>query len=59
MRVTVVDVLGREVATVASGARSAGVHTEAVDTSRLAPGLYVVRVETPEGARTARFTVIR
>lgn len=59
VRVAVIDMLGREVATVASGARSAGAYTEVVDTARMAPGLYLVRVETPEGARTARFTVIR
>ena len=54
VRLTVTDVLGREVAVV-EGARGAGPHAETVDVSRLAPGVYVARVTA--GAETAARTV--
>ena len=57
---TVIDVLGREVATHEVGARGPGTHSVAVDTQRLAPGLYVARlVVGGEPAGTRRFTVAR
>ena len=57
VRVSVVDALGREVAVVAEGAFAPGRHEAAV--SDLAAGVYVVRVASAEGVRTARFTVAR
>lgn len=42
---TVLDVLAREVAVLADGERSAGVHEADLDAGRLAPGVYVVRLE--------------
>ncbi|MEL7363983.1 MAG: T9SS type A sorting domain-containing protein, partial [Bacteroidota bacterium] len=43
VRVTVVDVLGREVAVVHAGRLAAGRHTLAFDTRGLASGVYVIR----------------
>ena len=59
VRVTVVDVLGREVAVVHAGRLAAGRHTLAFDTRALAAGVYVVRAEQPSGATTTRLTVVR
>ncbi|OZC02064.1 S8 family serine peptidase [Rubricoccus marinus] len=57
--VSVVDALGREVAVLASGAHSAGSHEAALDASTLAPGVYVVRLSTPEASAVRRVTVVR
>ncbi len=59
VRVAVYDVLGREVAVLTDGPLGEGAHTATVETARMAPGLYVVRVESDAEARTARFTVVR
>ena len=57
-RVAVYDALGREVAVVAERGLAAGEHTVPVGVD-LAPGLYVLRVETGTGAQTGRFMVVR
>lgn len=59
VRVTVLDALGREVAVVSEGERPAGAHTARLDVSRLAPGVYAVRVASAGGAATGRLVVIR
>lgn len=63
VRVTVLDVLGREAAVLTDGAQEAGTHTVPVDGTRFVSGVYVIRVETRgAGARdeaTRRFTVVR
>ena len=53
------DALGRRVAVVASGVRSAGEHTADVSAAGLASGAYVVRLTTAGGAATQRLTVRR
>ena len=58
-RVTVVDVLGREVAVAASGVYAAGPHAVALDTSRLPAGVYVVRLTAGGTATAVRVTVVR
>lgn len=58
-RVTVVDVLGREVLTAASGAFEAGAHVLEIDTSALPAGLYVARVATATATLARPFTVVR
>ena len=61
--VVVYDLLGRTVATVLSGSYAEGTHRVALDASRLAPGVYVVRASAATAAgpavRTARLTVVR
>lgn len=57
--ITVHDVRGREVFAVADGPRSAGEQSAEVDTSVLAPGVYLVRVVTEAGEARARLTVAR
>ncbi|MGB3544361.1 T9SS type A sorting domain-containing protein [Rubrivirga sp.] len=56
-RVAVYDALGREVAALHDGVLGAGDH--GFSTSRLTPGLYVVRIEVQGHAETARFVVAR
>ena len=62
VRVSVVDVLGREVAAT-SAALGAGRHTVPLDLARVAAGAYVVRVTAEAGGQTqaaaGRITVVR
>ncbi|MEM6783789.1 MAG: T9SS type A sorting domain-containing protein [Bacteroidota bacterium] len=60
VRVTVVDLLGREVAVLTDGAQQAGRHALPLDTDSLAPGLYVVRATVDDApAQTQCFSVVR
>jgi photosystem II stability/assembly factor-like uncharacterized protein len=59
VRVTLYDALGREAATVHDGPLAAGTHRLAVDTSALAPGVYVACVVTEGGTVSARLTLAR
>jgi hypothetical protein len=54
LRVTLSDVLGREVAVLLDGSAAAGERRSlAVDGAALAPGVYLVRMEAADGSRTA------
>ncbi|MGB3544360.1 T9SS type A sorting domain-containing protein [Rubrivirga sp.] len=57
VRAAVYDALGREVAVLHNGVLGAGDH--GFSTSRLTPGLYVVRVEAGARAEVVRFVVAR
>ena len=59
VRVAVLDALGREVAVPTSGERAAGTHTIPLHVGRLGAGVYTVRAETPGGAATVRWVVVR
>ena len=59
VRLSVVDVLGREVATVLDGPRAAGRHDVRVETGRLAPGTYLVRLATEAEVVSTPVTVVR
>ena len=59
VRLTVVDLLGREVAVLVDGETAAGPHTVPVDAARLAPGVYVVRLATGTETLTRRLVVVR
>lgn len=59
VQLTVVDLLGREVAVLADGFRSVGPHDVFLDASRLSPGVYVLRLTTSAGTRTHKLTVVR
>ena len=57
---TLVDALGRTVATVFDGSLAAGAEQPlVVSTARLSPGLYVVRVQGETFAEARRLTVVR
>lgn len=58
VRAVVYDALGRQVAVAFEGEVAEAVRI-AVDTSRLAPGVYVVRVEGATFAEVRRLTVVR
>ncbi|MEM1055296.1 MAG: T9SS type A sorting domain-containing protein [Bacteroidota bacterium] len=58
MVVSVVDLLGREVALAHRGLLSAGSHALAVPI-RLSPGLYIVRLTTEVGVRTQPLVIVR
>jgi len=59
VRLSVFDVLGREVRLVTEGARRSGPHAAALDVQGLSPGTYVVRLATGAVARTQRMVVVR
>jgi hypothetical protein len=49
VRLVVYDLLGREVAVLVDGPREAGHHEAVLDGSRLAAGVYLVRMTTEAG----------
>jgi hypothetical protein len=59
VRLSVVDLLGREVAVLEAGEQAAGPHTAVLDASRLSPGIYVVRLATDGQLLTQRVVVVR
>ena len=59
VRLSVVDVLGREVAVVAEGERSAGEHAVTTPSAGLAPGVYVLRLQAGARSATRKLTVTR
>ncbi|MEM6783787.1 MAG: T9SS type A sorting domain-containing protein, partial [Bacteroidota bacterium] len=60
VRVTVYDMLGREVAVLADRSRQAGRHALTLDTGVLAPGVYVVHATVGNAAaQTQRFSIVR
>ena len=59
VRLVVYDALGREVARLADGPRSAGWHAARFDASGLPSGLYVVRLTAGVHAETIPVTVLR
>jgi hypothetical protein len=56
---TVHDMLGRRVATLADGHRSAGTHHAAFHARGLPPGTYLLRLTTAEGSMTRLISLIR
>ncbi|MEM1055676.1 MAG: T9SS type A sorting domain-containing protein [Bacteroidota bacterium] len=59
VRVSVFDTRGREVLVIADGPRQVGEQSAEIETSALAPGVYVVRLVTEAGRMSAPFTVVR
>lgn len=59
VRLSVVDLLGREVAVLLDGYEAAGRHTMELDSSRLALGIYTVRLHAGGTVLTQRVTVVR
>lgn len=58
-RVSLYDLMGREVAVLASGTRQAGPTTLQVDLSDLPAGVYVARLSAESGQRTLKVVVAR
>ncbi len=58
-RLRVFDVRGALIATLLDGPVSAGRHTFAFQTGRVAAGVYLCRLDTPLGSSTRRLLVIR
>lgn len=59
VRLTVVDALGRTVATLADGVRAAGEHMAEFDARRLAPGVYAVVLDADGRRAVRRLTIAR
>lgn len=51
------DVAGRRVATIASGSFTAGEHAVTIDTARLAPGMYLLKLEA-DGLNESRKLIV-
>ena len=59
MRLTVIDVRGRAVATLVDGPLSAGRHEATLDSRSLAAGVYMVRLEAGGSVVTRQAVVVR
>ena len=59
VRLSVVDVLGREVAVLSDGPQAAGSHEARLDAAGLASGVYVVVLRTDAERTVRRITVVR
>lgn len=59
VRLSVSDLLGREVAVLVDGMMPAGAHRAVFDASGLASGVYVVRLEAGGEFRTSRITLLK
>ncbi|MGB3543776.1 Ig-like domain-containing protein [Rubrivirga sp.] len=59
VEVVLYDVLGREAAVAHRGTLGAGDHAFSLDTSDLAPGVYVARIDLEGASSTVRVTVAR
>ncbi|MCX7022975.1 MAG: T9SS type A sorting domain-containing protein, partial [bacterium] len=57
--VNVYDLAGRRVIVVFTGELTEGSHRVTADTARLAPGVYVLRLDTATAALNRRFAVVR
>ena len=58
-RLSLLDVLGREILVVLDGPVGAGTHEVPLDASALPPGLYVWRLVTSDQTQSGRLTVLR
>jgi hypothetical protein len=59
VRLTVSDLLGREVAVLTDGMETAGTHTVRFDASHLPGGMYLCRIETPEGVQSNKMMLMK
>ncbi|PEN14235.1 hypothetical protein CRI94_04135 [Longibacter salinarum] len=59
VRLSVYDLLGREVAVLVDGEQMAKQHRVSFDASTLASGTYLIRLETDRGATTSKMTIAR
>jgi len=59
VQVTVVDVIGRTVASIANGNMNAGTQKVQINTADLAAGVYTVKISTDNGVSTERLTVVK
>ena len=59
VRLSVFDMLGREVAVLVEGRHSAGRHTVRFDARDLPSGLYLYRIETPDGSMARMMSLLK
>lgn len=58
IKITITDLLGKEIATVTTGNFKAGVYKAEFDTSLMSSGVYLYRLESSEYTEIKKFTVI-
>lgn len=59
MSLIVFDILGREISVLIDGFQSAGEHQVYFDASRLASGIYVYRLQTPQGLISRKMHLVK
>ncbi len=59
VRLSVYDVLGREVRRLVDGDQAAGRHEVVFDASTLPSGTYFYRIETPSGVQTRKLVLLK
>lgn len=59
MRLSIIDIAGREIALLADGEFSPGVYNYHFSTAALPSGAYFVRMVNPDGVQSAKVALIR
>lgn len=59
IRLSIVDLAGREIAVLSDGHHDVGTHTITFDASRFASGVYVCRLQSESGQRIRKITLIK
>lgn len=59
VRLSVYDVLGREMMTIANGQYASGTHSVSFDAGNLASGIYIYRLETSGTALTRKMSLVK
>lgn len=59
VKITLFDVTGKELATIAEGSKNAGAHSAKLDLSKLTAGVYYYTVRTEDGSATRKMVVTR
>ncbi|MFK7848688.1 MAG: T9SS type A sorting domain-containing protein [Rhodothermales bacterium] len=59
VRLSVYDMLGREVAVLVDGLQSAGAHEVSFEAGDLTSGLYMYRIETPQGSTSKMMSLLK
>ena len=59
VRLRIFDERGRHITTLVDEAKAAGTHRTRFDAGRLPSGVYLYRIEAPDGVRTRRMTLVR
>jgi len=59
VRLTVYDVLGREVATLVNEAKKPGMYQVQFDASRLASGIYLYRIQADSFVKTHKMMLLK
>jgi len=55
LNIKIIDLTGREVATIINERKGKGTHTTGYNASKLSPGIYIVRLQCSSNISTVKF----